>query len=500
MKKTLLAIGDKNFSLILKNHLKKFPHKFELTETEVFHFKYLEEIIHDTKPDLLILHEYHLLPEKDITARNEIWFRFVKRMRERYENKLRIIFLCERDNDDSFLSSIVSLNVLDIFNHNAIDTDTLLKQMWDEPKFKNVAHFLSKPVDLKQYSSDSEVNSEETAAVHEGDHKNAVVNETSEEAKSPVKVQKIINKTTIKRNFKINIQKNKEVIVGVPIQNQLVLVGSPYKRVGSTFLSHLLARELAKGGITVTYIEDPFSSSYTFDRFIGHQKTDMYRSRFFQFNRSGENQFYKYSSSWEYEGVQLICKNPAHEDYQENDLSYESFLKVLMGTKSAVTILDVGASWHLNVYKELYEMANHVIYVIDPDISAIQHLEESEDSSSRFFRNTLKNSENTLLIGNRFTDEMMRHSVINELYEQKMISCVPDIPSDDVFDAQINGIFVNDTRTHRQLIKKAMDPVIDRILPKELTKHVRSGKGLFHSIFNRSVSVEKEDKTQEESK
>lgn len=496
-KKVLIAVGDKSYTAILKETFEKYPEQFVLSPQEVLHRRFLEEILDIEKPDVLVIHDYYLgsdfirQEQKDQELAT-----FFRNFRINYDDSLRIVFLCERPKGDTFLSTLVSMGIMDIFNTNSFDLDDFIQQIVDKPRFSKVEKFLLSSVPAMETPAEEEEEQEtEEEEQEESDSKNPIIQKVVEKKV----VQKVVNKNVIKRNYQVQITKHTEKIVGIPVKKKLIMIGSPIERSGSTFISHLLARSLTQMGVTVTYVESPFSKAYTFDRFTGHHFADDYRSKFYQFSKYIDPKK-KSVYDWNIKDIDIICKHPTNEPvYEENEVSFDNLIKVLFSSQSTVTIMDIGTDWQYELFQDVFDIADQVYFVLEPDIPFIQYLEESQTESVQFLRQRLE-SEKSVLVGNRFDKSMLTNRLIKDLYGDRIITHFPTFPVAEIYQAQYEGIFLNDLKDYQKKIEPFINPLLQQILPDEFLKKQKKGNGLFKSLFNKKISVEKTDSQGEEMK
>lgn len=150
MKKVLLAIGNDKFNALLRSPLSPY---FKVLTEEVYSRKYLEEFLQDHNPDIIIVHDYFLTSEKEDEFEQEVeWLQIIERIRQQYDDEKRIVFICERNPGDPFLSELVSRNVLDIFHNRNIDINGIIEQLNDQPRYSKVA-YLKVEDSSKRYKS-----------------------------------------------------------------------------------------------------------------------------------------------------------------------------------------------------------------------------------------------------------------------------------------------------------------------------------------------------------
>ncbi|QCJ45467.1 hypothetical protein FAY30_26365 (plasmid) [Bacillus sp. S3] len=488
-KKVLIAVGDKAYTDILKETFEKKNQNFVLSSQEVFHRRYLTEIVQSERPDILILHDYYL--ESDFIReeqKEQELLTFIRDIRVTYNDALRVVFMCERPKGDSLLTKLVSLGIMDIINENSFDLDDFIVQLQAKPHFSNVEKFLVMNSIESIVVTEKEKKEEERSPSKEEKTEKPVVQKVIEKKV----IQKVVNKNVIKRDYKIQITNNTEKVVGIPVNKKLIMIGSPFSRSGSTFISHILARALTQLGVTTTYIESPFSKAYTYDRFIGHHDTKAYRSKFYQLNKL-RNSVFDYEYNWQLEKVDIICKHPTSEPiYKEEDVAFEQMIKILFSSPSIVTIMDVGIDWPYALYQDMLDIADHIYFILEPDIPSIQYLEESESQTVEIIMNLLKHDK-THFIGNRFEQSLMKNQLLNGLFANQIKTTFPAFSTTDVFQCQMKGMFLNDYKEYQKRIYSSVQPLIEDILPPDFLVKQRKNSGFFKGIFNKKVTVEKNE-------
>ena len=505
MKRILLAIGEPNYSKILREKFKNYADDFAVLDQEVLHHKYLLEILENEQPEILIVHDYYLQSDKEVAADKEMeWLNFIEIIRTQFDDSIRVVFLCERNKGDVFLSELVNRNVLDIFNNNSINIHQMIEQLMEKPKYSNASKFkvsttYTNPnfydpvdeddvdIDENEETSDPQIDEakKDTNPIFKKVVEKKVVNKVVEKKI----VNKVVNKQVVKREFRLNVTNNVDRIVGVPIERKLVLIGSPFARSGSTFVSHLIANVLTDMGVDSTYIESPYSHAYTYDRFVGHENAPNYRSKYYKFTKEIDPK--KPSVfDWKIDNLNLIVKHPSDEPvYDQKEVSFETFVKILLTSLTPVTIVDVGTDWDKEIIQEIYDMADQVYMVIEPDISNIQFLEESLDKTTTFYRKVLEEHK-TSIIGNRFDEKLLKNEIITDLYKDKLNAVVPNFPPKDVFDTQYKGGFLYEQKHLKQSIDQALKPILKDLLPEQFLKKKSKEGSWLKNVFNKSIKVE----------
>lgn len=489
----LLAVGNENVSGILRKYINK-AELLHLIDQEIMHFRYLDEIIELHEPEILIVHDVFL--PSDTTGKSERekeWLSFLHFTRQKYED-LRIVFLCERPRDDIFLNQIVGLGVLDIFNESAIDMVQFVEQLSAPPRYANVAKFrddsfATVKIEMQEQKEAEEKEDEVANQVQDKNVDSNTEQEDDSEIEQPVNKDEAAPTENKKRTEKKPLEKRErekvkerviEKLVPLPIEKKIVLVGAPFQRNGSTFISHLLAKDIANLSIPVTYIENPFSRVYTYDRFDGNRKLENYRSVFYSHLKKDIPP--NITFDWMEDGVSIIAKHPEEDDYNEEQVNFELLIKILLKIPSPITIIDVGNDWNRKVVRDLFEIASNVFMIIEPDVSDAHYLEDPDNEKTAYYRYIVE-QDKTDIIGNRMEESLLKNKLINELYGDKIITTIPTISSKAVFDCQDKAIFINDYDS-KVYSKKLLHPVVEKIVPDSMLKRGKRKSKLFSSLLH----------------
>jgi len=165
MTSVLLAIGEENLSSLLRKVLVGSEQSFDVLYDQVLHRRFLFEMVAQVRPDILIVHD-KFLPGDKITPeeRDAEMLEILQFIRLKFDQEVRIVYVCIRDRNDQFLGNIVGLGIHDIFHAETFSTDAFLKQLSSPPKFSNVQKFNRADVNLQQLQMDYE---EEDTATQE---------------------------------------------------------------------------------------------------------------------------------------------------------------------------------------------------------------------------------------------------------------------------------------------------------------------------------------------
>ena len=207
------------------------------------------------------MHDSYLPNSFDDDSKRESYLvELFRSFREIYDDRLRVVYLCERDTSDPFLADIVSANVLDIFNTRSFKLIDFVEQINQPPKFSNVKKF-------------TEVVTRETASAVADESKTeeeAGIQEKQQEEQKPKEIIK-------------EVIKEKVVVRDRIVQTSSMLVGvvNLTVKAGSSFLTTLMAKSLAEHDVSVSVFDVPINQpgkSYIFDLlgFHLHFKEDYY--------------------------------------------------------------------------------------------------------------------------------------------------------------------------------------------------------------------------------
>jgi len=521
MKKILLATGNKNMNDILRRTLKG---SFNVIHIEVSHHKFIQEIVDEYLPDIIIFHDTYLTSTQEVPDKKEKeWIETIVSLREEFEDAVRVVFLCEREINDPFLLSLIQENVLDIFRHNLIDKDALLEQLLQEKKFTNVKKIRRAVHDAYNgkppvYISESDLDEDQETGGHhsnENDESEEVereqgpahkrltekVGQLNNKQSVPKTVEKkVINKNVIKRNYSVHITNVKNEIVGIPIEKKVIVVGSPFSGAGATFVSHLFADILSQMKVKTTYIENPYSAPYSYDRFSGHEIFDSYQSQFeylatHKNNKDLDVEFNNFEDWHINEYFRLIALHPDdHERFNHDSFVFEDFTKlILKQNDSPFIIVDVGVDLANESVKDLMDIANEVFVVVPQDLSRIQKMIESNEEPYKLLRNLTKQEKVTFL-GNRFSEQIL-NSEIQTIFKScfGQLHPIQAYNPDHVFRAQYEGVPL--LQSNKRLYPHVLDdfmPMLQRFFSRKVLKQLTRTKG-FTSLFKKNLSLKVTD-------
>ncbi len=335
-KSVLLAIAEGNISNSLRNYLGSIG--FDVLADEVLHRKYLNESVELKAPDIVVIHDHYLPSDFDIAdtkARDQEMLQLIEEWRLRYDQSVRVVYLCVRDRTDTFLSDLVARNVLDIFHEQTIQLTTF-NQLLEPPRFSNAKRFGTGNLQIEamlQDETNEQVMIEDEAANNErltdkGSREiqgkdgalskkksepslnNTTVIERAQQATDSVKQMVSTIKEKLPKRVEIESENDefKDVLDLLPLNitelpeqrvtvigTVLIAVANVAAHLGSTHTSLTIAKYLAKLGHTVAVVELNYSED--FDRIHAEYE--------------GEKQYIKKDDSFDIDGI-------THYKYRED--------------------------------------------------------------------------------------------------------------------------------------------------------------------------------------
>jgi hypothetical protein len=482
--KVLLAIGHKQYTSIIQNSLQSFGEgAFQVSPHEVMHVRYLDEMIQEIQPDIIIIHEQHLthdLPEPE--ERETFWLEWISRLRQQFDRSIRIVFLCERPAHDVFLRQLVAVGVYDIFHEREIALSRFVAQLKEEAHFRNVARL--SPVGVAAHIStyttveSAETDDTSTDSVARSDSPAEPWREPRQESGSRFNKRKEENpppsrRSPVTRPLKFEVQPVRTQIktVSVTVEPKLIVVGGIERGVGTTFIAHELAFELTSLELPVMYIENPYGEPYTFDRYAGEQEQRDYVSPFqaLQFTESG---FSVMSSSWNVEGVHMAVMNPLKEtSYSADHLPPHVLTQMIYENRGKFLICDVGTHW--NEWESVVRMADAILLVIDGDVIRTQNFIWQQPYRCLFQQDCLR--DDLVIVGNRMTPSMGQHPVFTETYGS--LVCLDELDRDEWFQCMVERVLFRHKPRMKETIQSFTLPLLSTWLPPEILRKRTENKG-----------------------
>lgn len=480
--RVLLAVGSQDYAQILRKNLANLD--FDVIDSDVYHRRYLEEVIDLEQPDMVIIHDTYLPCEPESVAEKENeMIQMIERWRIKYNDKLRVVYLCEKDRKDPFLGRLIARNVLDIFYKQSIPIHALIEQLSNPPEFRNVARLevgLYEVGEEEQQDEDhlevEEIKSTTTEPppvnVNKAKaEKESVKKDLLEKLKSQLNKKEPLppgpTRPIIKKEIKIQLGRNKVKSVGYAIPRQLYVVAGGQSRVGSTFISHQMAYAFSNFDIGVTYLENPYQKPYTYERLDGRAKYPEYKS-LFQRIAQPEREIPK--MFLDEDQISFVALNPLHEStYTEKELEIENVLRLLLNTyENPILIVDIGNDLTSDFSKEMMKVATKVFFVMDHDIPGAIHYNQNELALERLIIEGLKKEGRFQFIVNR----SIKSAEAEEMFQED-IYYYPEIPSEVIFKSQLQGSIQFSERSWKKQQVKLILPLIKESVPDVLRKQLK---------------------------
>ncbi|MDQ0255491.1 Flp pilus assembly CpaE family ATPase [Evansella vedderi] len=487
-KKIIIAIPNSKFAEGLKKHFERKNFKVIEIVVVLEHLMETLEMLEEegeSVDGLLISSD---IAKKMNNKRLELFSDTLLTLREKYSH-MSIVVLSNEGKGHPVLAEIVSMGIYNIFvksERSTLDVQGVISAFDTPVPFSEVSHY-------REFDRSIQWRTIETQRANRLDFPKKIENKRIEEDgdnnsdKQTIYEKKIINKQVVKKEFKFNITNQGEKVVGVPIEAKIILIGSFMPRSGTSFVAHNLTKYISDLGVGVSYIENPFQKAYTYDLFIGHEKAPAYISKFYYYTEGSSDKHSDKTTKWKEGNINWVVKNPTLEpDYTESDIDDDDMFKLLLSLRSTpIIIFDVGEDWGKEIYQSLYDIADEVFLIVQPDIPNIQYYLDSQKPHHEFLRKIDK-SEKVTWIGNQVTKRMLKTDVMKELSEY-MID-VPSFNSEYTYQSQFEGISVFDNNDCKKVIEDSYYPIIQKILPHEFLK--KRKKGFFEKLFNKkSISV-----------
>lgn len=407
-KKVLLAIGNEKFNQILRKALQEH---FIVLNDEVYSLKYLDEMIEENKPDIIILHDYYLASDKsEPYEREKEWLETVENIRRLYDDTKRVVFICERNQGDPFLSELINQNVLDIFHTRSLDINRIIEQLLDEPRYSKVAYLKVEGSNKRYNSSSSGLPIEEKNDEEENDDikdKSQEEEENEETRKSRFTIPSIPKPKIIKPKIKPKVstpKKNKEPepepeieepdyedfeeydeenveskqksrfsLFGgkkgskdyIPtIRPRLIAVGSLHPGAGSTFFLYNFTRYLSDKGISSCILEGLNDVDALF-ALAGSEEPPNFEWESLHNLIIERNQHQLYSlPKWSIEGT--IFMPTLNVDFEHFEPSFAKDL-VYFARQSPLVFVDISHDWTDPISKEALGMCDEFWCVTEPN-------------------------------------------------------------------------------------------------------------------------------------
>ncbi|MEC0036423.1 hypothetical protein P4L29_18475 [Bacillus cereus] len=485
VKKIVLAISDTVYTAYLREDF--IGAGFEVTDSDVMHIKYLDEILDTEQPNILCINDKRLNIDAGHEEKRELII--LQKLRDiRFNRDIRIVVFTERENDDEFLAKLIYLGIYDIFNSRKIDIDNkVIPQLLQESDIKNVAKIVGASQAPQQTKlPEVPVNEEEEEAsseLGEGGNSEPASNSNKlfkNKQKRKSVSEKMPKAPVIKKQYKLAFEPVYEKQIGIAIPRRTIVVASMNRRSGATFVSHLLAAYLNERQIDVNYIENLYDDGYTYPLLKGYTEApENYRSEFML--QRYKEMLQKESDilsipKWKQGRINYIVKNPIvdQELKNETEQDFDHFIKVLLNNQEApISIIDAGSDWDKDLYHEICEMADYIFFVAEPDLHQLLKIAHPLTQKERKLVSYLA-SEKARIIGNKFSPALLRHEVVEECFGDKLLTTLPPYDVEDVFESQLNSSTLLSSRNYYKELEGILKEIAELLLPNQLLNQKKS--------------------------
>ncbi|MGP4074184.1 hypothetical protein ACTWQB_16905 [Piscibacillus sp. B03] len=459
MERVLLAIGEENFSRIIRE---KTSTLFDVIERDVYHWDYLDNSIIEYRPDIVIIHDYYLehrfQNDKD---KESFILELFQSFRERFDDSVRIVYICERDKQDPFLSQLVSLNVLDIFNERSFSTKDFLNQLQERPKYSNVKKFVNHDSVTKIPSSTKD----------EPDNESVNDEIDSNESTEPKVKTKVVKEKVIKEKVVY-----KDNVIHTP--SKLIGVVNVTSKAGSSFLTTLIAKALSEHDISVTVTDQPFyqeGKTYLFHLLGLHMSFESYFS-IHQSYRRFEDLTKHNVPNQTHDGINWQVVNPEHRD-DITDWERNETLDLTRLFSDHVTLIDLGyMSLKDTDEVRLLHYLDHVVFVS----SVIPHDIDANHQRIEYVQKHL-NDLNAKVVLNKWSDELKKQG-LTSLFDKKQSLSMPILDESVLIQS-----FYNRTIPYEFVLENEQAEEVIRDLVQSFVPHL-TWKGRKKGLFKRLIS------------
>ncbi|MYL35473.1 hypothetical protein GLW08_20435 [Pontibacillus yanchengensis] len=328
MKDILIGTGDE----YLDDFLKKDIEHNEIGKVQriVSTRKHLVKSVNEFAPDMIIVGE-DLIGEGSEEESDQEWEAVIEEIR-RLSFDLRIVFYCERKEDDIFLTKLTTLNVTDIFNEGKLPAG-YLNQLTSGPDYKNIERFRHKVKNVQEeLQKEKEVQQEREA-------------------------EDIMMKGRMPK-FGSVLSNQAPVYEQLMIRPKLIVFASSYEGAGSSSMARLFAEYLTNLNLSVGVLESPYSKPYWFDSLNAlSQISENWKSW-----HSLINEGYEVSegSDLVIDDVTYLVKHP-DDKIKDWNIMKSAYL-IGYARQIPLLIYDMSHSFNQDEEKLILKQANHIVF------------------------------------------------------------------------------------------------------------------------------------------
>ncbi|MEF2246429.1 hypothetical protein [Paenibacillus sp. IITD108] len=369
---------------------------------------------------------------------------------------LRIVFICDRPDDDIFLTKLTTFSIFDIFNNASLPADYLV-QLSKQPEYKNIQRFKK---NIQKVTEDLVRDQQEREAEHM--IKTGVVPKTEQQ----------VIKTTV------------PIYERLLIQPKLIVIASAYEGAGSSTFGRMFLEYLALLRLHVGLLESPYSKPSWFDYINAnpHINASSWKSWHSQIS---SNDQVSAGSDITIKDVTYIIRNK-QESYKDWDIMQSA---QLVGMARQIPILFYDLSSNIDDDRErlILKQANHVYMVSSFDPVRVNREFKRYENMTQYIER-----DKITLICNRSSEQLEKDygKELQNSYQIKNVYFMSYLNT--ILEATMNGNsgwegLTNDQSDEmNQLFRLLTTSIIDEEILKRLQPdHRQRNKGLLRRIFSK---------------
>jgi len=366
--------------------------------------------------------------------------------------QLRIVFLCDRSEDDLFLTRLTTYSVFDIFSEGSLPPD-YIKQLSNPPEYKNIQRFKKL---MRKATED-------------------MIQEQKER-----EAEKIIRNGVLPQSDQL-IKTTVPVYERLLIPPQLVVIASAFEGAGSSMFGRMFAEYLASLRLHVGLLESPFIKPSWYD--LLNTKNNKDKSEDW--------------TSWHH-NISKDIPISAGQDITIRDVSYIirdrrehfedwDFMKtaqlVGMGRQVPILLYDISSNMSDEREKLVLKQANHIFLVTSFDpVRVNRDFEKYEHIAKEVTRDriTVICNRSTKSLEKKYGEQLKKSYSVDNMYYLPQLESMNEIIMDgvSVWD-RIEGA---EWEEFNQLFRRLSSDLLGNEIIKKLQPDTKE-KGFFSKMF-----------------
>ncbi|RJG21352.1 hypothetical protein [Paenibacillus thiaminolyticus] len=382
------------------------------------------------------------------------WERIIDDIR-RISVSIRIVFFCDRPDDDLFLTKLTTYSIYDIFNHGRLP-ETYLTQLAQQPAFKNIEKF--RPVHQVQSAAEQFLKKSKESQAEEIIQKG--VRQKVQLSESETEPQ--IIERTITKEVPVPVYEH------VFLQSKLIVVASAYEGAGSSTVCKLLAEYLATCEMSVAIMESPFPKYSWFELINASRipKVGVWRSWHRQLQESNEIEL---GTELKKNGVAYMIRSK-DEIYTDWDITQYAYL-IGYGRNYPILFVDIGSGTNNERESVLLRQAAHILLVTGYDPLRVNRERDN-------YRTLLAGAERdkVLVVANKSTNRLEKeHSEnLKQAYKTNNLFHIPAVPEIQEMLLNDDNLWISkDYEEQREVLLPYFQALCNNMFPSD---HFRAKK------------------------